>query len=617
MRRRHELPFGAELTPAGVRFRVWAPRAASVALVLEGSGAGARAAMQAEPGGWWSLVSGEAAAGARYRYSIDGDAYPDPASRSQPDGVHGASEVIDPAGYDWRDTGWAGRAWEELVVYELHLGTFSETGGFAGAIEHLSELAALGVTAVELMPIAEFAGRRNWGYDGAQLFAPSSAYGRPDDLKRLVDACHARNLAVLLDVVYNHFGPEGNYLHAIAPDFFTERHKTPWGAAIAYDGPTSRPVRDFIVHNALYWLTEFHLDGLRLDAVHAIIDDSQPDIIDEIADAVRRRITDRPIHLLLENDKNEARRLTRSGSGQAQRYTAQWNDDLHHALHVLVTGQTAGYYGDYADNPAARLGRALAEGFAYQGEASPFRDGRPRGEASGGLPATAFVSFLQNHDQIGNTPFGNRIADLAPEALVHAAVAIVLLSPQIPMLFMGEEWASARPFLFFCDFAPPLDEAVREGRRREFAQFPEFGDPAAQQRIPDPTAEATLAASRLDWAARGREPHVRWLRRYRELLRLRAQEIVPRLAGVAPCGRYEAVGSDALSVEWRLGDGSLLLLLANFGDGAAPLPCPAPSQGLLYCSTAIGLASEIPPQSAAFYLLPTGAREAPGASEAS
>ncbi|HTV90447.1 MAG TPA: malto-oligosyltrehalose trehalohydrolase [Stellaceae bacterium] len=603
MRRRHELPFGAELAAGGVRFRLWAPRASSAALVLATPAEGPiRLPMSPQPSGWWSLTTPQAKAGTRYRFGVDDGDYPDPASRAQPDGVHGASEVVDPGAYDWHDDAWRGRAWEDLVIYELHLGTFSEQGGFAGAITHLDDLVRLGVTAVELMPIAQFAGKRNWGYDGVQLFAPSSAYGRPDELKALVAACHARGLAILLDVVYNHFGPEGNYLHAIAADFFTDRHDTPWGAAIDYDGPNSRPVRDFMVHNALYWLEEYHFDGLRLDAVHAIADDSHPDIVSEIAEIARARIADRPVHLVLENDNNEARRLVRADA-RPTRYTAQWNDDLHHALHVLVTGRAEGYYGDYAVRPGAHLGRALAEGFAYQGEPSPFRDGRQRGEPSGTLPATAFVAFLQNHDQVGNTPFGTRIATAAPDALVHAAVAIVLLSPQIPLLFMGEEWASARPFLFFCDFAPPLDEAVREGRRREFAQYPEFADPAARERIPDPTAEATFAASRLDWSERERPPHAMWLVRYRHLLALRSKAIAPRLAGMAPGGRCICLGPAAAQVEWRLGDGARLLLLANFAAAPVPVGLP-PRLHLLYSSASVEPGGELPAACAAFYLLP-------------
>src|SRR5579872_1440834 len=304
MQRHFELPLGAELVAGGVRFRLWAPRARQVSLRLDGSAE--PIAMRSEPGGWFSLVTDRAGAGSRYKYVVDGETYPDPASRFQPDGVHGASEVIDPSAYVWGDDAWRGHPWEEAIVYELHLGTFSESGDCAGAIGRLDELCDLGVTIVELMPVAAFPGSRNWGYDGVQWFAPAAPYGRPEDLKALVEACHARGLAIMLDVVYNHFGPEGNYLYPITPDFFTDRHHTPWGAAINYDGPNSRPVRDFAVANALYWLEEFHFDGLRLDAVHAIADDSKPDIVTEIGEIVRRRITDRPIHLVLENDRNEA-----------------------------------------------------------------------------------------------------------------------------------------------------------------------------------------------------------------------------------------------------------------------------------------------------------------------
>ncbi|HEY4470188.1 MAG TPA: malto-oligosyltrehalose trehalohydrolase [Stellaceae bacterium] len=591
MRRHHELPFGAELTSGGVRFRLWAPRARGVSLMLQD---GPETPMDAEADGWFWLTTDRAGAGSRYRYRVDGAEHPDPGSRYQPEGVHGASEVIDPAGYEWRDAAWRGRPRHELVIYELHLGAFSERGGFTGAIAHLDHLAALGVTAVELMPVAECPGQRNWGYDGVQWFAPSRRYGRPEELKALVEGCHAREIAVLLDVVYNHFGPEGNYLHAIAPDFFTERHHTPWGAAINFDGPRSRPVRDFVVHNALYWLEEFHLDGLRLDAVHAIVDERTPDILAELAETVQQRVTDRPVHLILENDRNEARRLTRD-------YTAQWNDDVHHALHVLLTREERGYYGDYAERPLEHLGRALATGFAYQGEPSEHRHGHPRGEPSGDLPATAFVSFMQNHDQIGNTPFGTRIEAVAPEPLMHVAVSIVLLSPHIPLLFMGEEWASRRPFPFFCDFGPPLDEAVREGRRREFAHYPEFADLEAQRHIPDPNAEATFAAARLDWSEPQEPSRARWLERYRELLSIRHREIVPRLDRIAPGGSFRAFGPAALRVDWRFGDGSRLAVLANFAATPAPL-APPPQGRLLYC-TGAPPGDALPQHCAAFYLL--------------
>ena len=603
MHRHHSLPFGAEPTPGGVRFRLWAPRANAVSVQLEDANP-ATYRMTGEPGGWFTLTTEKAEQGSLYRYLVDGQAFPDPASRHQEGGVHGPSEVVNPLAYDWRDLGWRGRSWEEIVLYELHLGAFSDTGDFAGAVQHLDHIVELGATAVELMPIAEFPGHRDWGYDGVLLYAPASQYGRPEALKHLVEACHARGLAIFLDVVYNHFGPEGNYLPAIARDFFTDRHHTPWGAAIDFSGPNSRPVRDFFICNALYWLEEFHFDGLRFDAVHAIYDDTEPDIISEIGEAVRGHITGREIHLVLENDRNQTRYLRRR-HGRIDRYDAQWNDDLHHALHVLVTGDRSGYYGDYAAEPAKHLGRALAEGLAYQGEPSPFRGGKARGEPSGELPATAFVSFLQNHDQVGNHPFGTRIAARADEGALHAAVAIVLLSPQIPLLFMGEEWASVRPFAFFCDFEPGLRESVREGRRREFAHFPEFADEVARERIPDPTASSTFAMSRLDWAEPRKKAHAFWLARYRRLLEIRAREIVPRLAGVPSfAGSYHVVGSKAVSVEWQLGDGSHLLLLANFAEEPASVPGNFANGQMVFSSSDPGA-----PFSATFVLIEPQKRE--------
>ncbi|MBV8652568.1 MAG: malto-oligosyltrehalose trehalohydrolase, partial [Alphaproteobacteria bacterium] len=405
MRRHHVLPFGAEPVAEGVRFRLWAPSASAVRCAIEGA-APRELPMASESGGWFSLTTDAVRPGSRYRYIVDGLAVPDPASRHQPGDVHGPSEVIDPSAYDWRDESWRGRAWEEIVLYELHSGTFTPSGDFAGIARRLDHLVRLGVTAIELMPVADFPGRRNWGYDGVLPFAPDGRYGRPEDLKRLVEACHERGLAILLDVVYNHFGPDGNYLHAYAKDFFTRRHATPWGEAINFDGPASAPVRAFFIHNALYWLEEFHLDGLRFDAVHTIRDDRSPGILTEIAQAIRTRFAgERPIHLILENDANSAPLLARE-DGAPRLYTAQWSDDIHHALHVLTTGKTDGYYADYAEQPAAKLGRALAEGFSYQGEASPFRGGKRRGTPSAQLPPAAFVSFLQNHDQVGNDALG-------------------------------------------------------------------------------------------------------------------------------------------------------------------------------------------------------------------
>jgi malto-oligosyltrehalose trehalohydrolase len=574
MKRAHAMPFGAEVRDDGVRFRLWAPSANTVTLVLDTI----ERPMAARPDGWFELQVAGARPGGRYAFRIDGGRpLPDPASRSNPDDVHGASEIVDPRSFAWRDTEWRGRPWEEAVIYELHVGGFTPAGTFAGVAERLDYLVDLGVTAIELMPVADFPGRRNWGYDGVLPYAPDSRYGHPDDLKHLVEAAHARGLMVLLDVVYNHFGPDGNYLHAYAAPFFTERHHTPWGAAIDFEGPHSRTVRDFFVHNALYWLEEYHFDGLRLDAIHAIHDATAPDIVEEICTAVHRGIgRKRPIHLVLENDGNESHYLERDGKASPRQATAQWNDDIHHALHVLLTGERDGYYADYADAPLRHLGRCLAEGFAYQDDVSPYRGGARRGEKSDHLPPTAFVSFLQNHDQIGNRAFGERIGQLAGPAALAAASAVLLLAPSPPLLFMGEEFAAAQPFLFFCDFAGDLATAVTEGRRGEFARFARFADPAVRSHIPDPNAEGTFQTCVLDWNAPTKPPHLAYLARTRELLRLRRQWIAPRLAGMEGGARFEIHDPGALSATWKLGDRSRLSLLANLCDSpSGPLPVPA------------------------------------------
>ena len=563
--RRHAMPFGAEITPEGVRFRLWAPGCRQARLCLDDAPALAMAGLG---GGWFGLTVGQAGPGSRYRFEVDGDRrVPDPASRFNPDDAQGPSEVIDPGAFPWEDGAWRGRPWTEAVIYELHVGAFSPEGSFEGVRRRLDYLRELGVTAIELMPVADFPGARNWGYDGVLPFAPDSRYGRPEALKALVQAAHARGLMVFLDVVYNHFGPEGNVLHGLAPGFWSPDRQTPWGPAIAFDGPERETVRAFFIHNALYWLEEYHLDGLRLDAVHAILDGSARHFLDELAERVRAGLEPgRQVHLVLENDANEARRL---GPG---RCTAQWDDDLHHALHVLCTSETDGYYRDYADDPAGRLGRALAEGFAYQGEPSPYRGGRPRGEPSAHLPAPAFVAFLQCHDQVGNRAFGERIGQLAPEPALRAAAALYLLAPSIPMLFMGEEFAAATPFLYFCDFAGELGRAVTRGRRGELAGL---GGAVAAGDIPDPNEERTFLRSRLDWSCLDRPAHAGWLEYYRRLLDLRRRVIVPRL-GAMPgrAGRAERLGPGALRVTWRLGDGSGLHLLANLSG--APFTAEPP-----------------------------------------
>ncbi|MGE0798912.1 MAG: malto-oligosyltrehalose trehalohydrolase [Lautropia sp.] len=527
--------------------------------------------------------------GWRYRFRIDGGApVPDPASRWNPDDVHGASVVIDPA-FRWQHDDWPGLPWHRCVLYELHVGTFTEAGTFAAAIERLAHLAALGITAIEVMPVADFPGTRNWGYDGVLHYAPDASYGTPDDFRRFIDAAHGHGIAVILDVVYNHFGPDGNYLHGYASAFFDPGRQTPWGAAIAFDGADAAAVRAFFVENAWYWIDAFHLDGLRLDAVHAIRDQSPTHLVAEIAATLRHRLTAqrpgsgaaRPVHLILENDRNQATLLARGRDGIPIAGTAQWNDDIHHALHVLVTGERDGYYGDFADRPAERLADGLAHGFIYRGERSGHAGGLPRGEPTDGLPPTAFINFLQNHDQIGNRALGERIGTLAPASAVRAAAACVLLGPAIPLLFMGEEFAASAPFLYFCDFTGDLAAAVRDGRRCEFARFERFADPAMRDRIPDPGAAATFAASKLDWRELDREPHAAMLIFYRECLAARRSHVEPLLAGgEAVAGEFRMLSPRAFVVHWRFAAGALALA-ANF-EAHAPVALTGADERLVF-----------------------------------
>jgi maltooligosyltrehalose trehalohydrolase len=406
---------------------------------------------------------------------------------------------------------------------------------------------------------------------------------------------------VFLDVVYNHFGPEGNYLRVYAPEFFTDRHHTPWGEAINFYGPGSRVVRDFFIQNALYWLTEYHFDGLRLDAVDRIADISDPDILTEIGQTVRRTIRDRPVHLVLENDDNAAHYLR----PERKLYNAQWNDDIHHALHVALTGECDGYYGDYADEPVQRAGRCLSEGFDYQGQASAFRDGAKRGQASADLPPTCFVSFLQNHDQVGNRAFGERILRLTDRCALRAAMTILLLAPSPPLLFMGEEFAADAPFLFFCDFGKDLAEAVTNGRRNEFSRFARFRDPELRAQIPDPNARETFVKSRLDWDTLAQPPHKEFVDFYRTLLRVRQEEIVPRVHGMTSNrASFSMLSERALAATWELIDNERLSLLSNLS--AKPVQHSTSVPGRLLYSTAQSTADQLghglPPWSAAWFL---------------
>ncbi len=571
---RHDMPFGAHLFEgSGARFRLWAPTQQQVTLVVDHAGRTHEEPMEIRAGGWFELSLGpdRARAGDLYRYRLaDGLLIPDPASRFQPEDVLGPSQIVDPMAYEWRHGDWTGRPWEETVLYELHVGAFSPEGDYDGLRRQLDHFVELGVTAVELMPLADFDGRRNWGYDGVLPFAPDSGYGPPEALKRLIDEAHGRELMVFLDVVYNHFGPSGNFLAHYAPAFFTPRHHTPWGNAINFDDAGSEVVRQFFVHNALYWLREYRFDGLRFDAVHAIQDDSRRHVLEEIAATVMAEVgTERACHLVLENDANAAHHLERKPAGEPRTFVAQWNDDFHHACHVVMTGEGEGYYLDYASEPLALLGRVLAEGFAYQGEPSMHRDGAKRGEPSRDLPPTAFVSFLQNHDQIGNRAFGERIETLAAPDAVRAFHAILVLCPQIPMLFMGEEWGSRRPFLFFCDFAEPLASAVRSGRRKEFERFPAFRDPSSRDRIPDPTVLETFDHSRIDWSERNAAASRSAFAFLRDLIAIRREFIVPHLSGARHGGDWQLAKDGLLQVRWSLGDQTDLAMVANLTERPA------------------------------------------------
>jgi malto-oligosyltrehalose trehalohydrolase len=551
------MPFGATAAADGVRFAVWAPSVPAATLEIDGR----TVVMERAAEGFFYCFDPDAVPGSRYAFRFAGLSFsvPDPASRFNPDGVHEPSEVVSPTAYEWRDAGWRGRPFREAAIYELHVGTFTPQGTYASAAERLDHLRELGVTAIELMPLAATPGSYNWGYDGVLPFAPHPAYGRPEDLKRFVDAAHERGLMVLLDVVYNHFGPEGNYLGHYAQPFFTARHKTPWGNAINFDDAGSDVVRQFFIHNALYWLEEYHFDGLRLDAVHAIVDDSEPTFLRELATSVQALSRDRLLHLVLENDRNDGLLLQRDPARRPRAFTAQWNDDFHHALYVLLTDERRGHYVDYRD-AGAQLLRTLTEGFAYQGEQSAYR-GTARGTPSGELPPEAFVNFLQNHDQIGNRPDAARIWALLPPQRLLAAETLLALLPTPILLFMGDEFHAPSPFPFFCNFEGELARAVTEGRRAEFGSLWKEVDLAA---VPAPTTAAARDAAVLDWAAIGREPHRSALERARHRLKLRLRELVPRLP--ARVASRALLGPATVEVQWHLADGASLRLAANLAD---------------------------------------------------
>lgn len=572
--------FGARRLENGrVRFRIWAPAKDQAELEVEGR---PPLPMRRNEDGWFEAEV-DCGPGATYRYRFGDLAVPDPASRAQANGdVHGWSLLVDPHAYAWRTTDWRGRPWEETVLYEVHAGVY---GGFAGVMARLEGWRDLGVTAIQLMPVAEVSGTRNWGYDGVLPYAPAAAYGSPDDLKRLVDRAHELGLMIFLDVVYNHFGPDGAYVHAYAPQMFRDDLHTPWGGAIDF---RRREVRDYFTLNAIYWIEDYRFDGLRLDAVHAI---SEQDWLIEMAEAVRAAAgPDRHVHLVLENEHNAARHLRGP-------FDAQWNDDFHNVMHVLLTGETHAYYADFAEWPTIMLSLCLKLGFIYQGQPSPHHAGQPRGEPSGDLPATAFVSFLQNHDQVGNRAFGERLTALADPRALKAATALMLLCPQIPLLFMGEDEGSTTPFLFFTDFHDELADAVREGRRREFAPFPDFSDPQTRERIPDPNVLSTFERSRPEPGPDAQT----WRAFYRHLLTLRREHVVPRLRGAVGLGAH-AIGEKAVAARWRMADGAWLSLALNLGEGEPNITGYRRGE-MIYASSAV--ANHLPPFSLAAWLEPT------------
>lgn len=568
MRHAHPLPLGAELLSESTsRFRIWAPACKGMSLEIPGQ---PLLPMARGADGVFSRTV-HCGAGTSYQFVTDtGLRVPDPLSRAQVCDAEGPSMVVDPGAYHWRHAAWRGRPWKEMVIYELHVGCF-DGGRFRNVTERLGTLQRLGVTAIQLMPIADFAGKRNWGYDGVLPFAPDRAYGTPDDLKQLIDTAHGLGLCVYLDVVYNHFGPRGNFLHQYAPSFFLPDSDSPWGAAIDF---SQHHVQQFYIENALYWLQEYRFDGLRFDAVHAI---QERDFLILLAARVRAAIDpERRVHLMLENEDNDAALLNPG------HYDAQWNDDAHNALHVLLTGESEGYYAPYTDAPTARLARCLGEGFAWQGEPFPGYQGAPRGTPSSSLPPTAFIFFLQNHDQIGNRALGERLTTLTDLQRLRAAVTLQLLCPQIPLLFMGEEWGAQTPFLFFTDFDGELADAVREGRRQEFSDFSAFAHADQRRQIPDPNDEASWKQSCLIYPdLEGETEASSYWRFYHSLLHLRQTYLVPHLEGCRSLGT-EVLSEGALAAHWQLGNRSVLSMFANLAS--KPIQADLPSGDCLFVS---------------------------------
>ena len=553
---------GAWPEGGATRFRLWAPEAASVEVIVDRPATGDPDCYHLAKGvdGYYQTSLPEVQAGDRYRYRLDGRGpYPDPASRYQPLGVHGPSQVVDPGAFQWSDQLWTGLALEDLILYELHVGTFTPAGTFASAREQLPTLKDLGVTAVEIMPVADFAGQYNWGYDGTALFAPARCYGTPDDLRRFVDDAHRIGLAIHLDVVYNHLGPDGAYLETFSPYYFSTRHQSPWGAGVNFDGPHNTEVRRFFIENALHWIHEYHIDGLRLDATHAIVDQSQRHVLAELAAALRQSLdrSGRKVHVIAEDVRNLAT-MIKPESEQGWGLDAIWSDDFHHQIRRSLAGDHDGYFQDFSGT-MQDIASTIKAGWFCRGEPSRYF-GQARGTDPSGLTPTRFVFFIQNHDQVGNRALGDRIHHQIDLAIYRAVTALLLLVPQIPLLFMGQEWAASTPFLFFTDHHEELGKIVSQGRRREFSQFEAFRDKNKRAEIPDPQDPKTFQASFLRWQEQKVEPHGSVLRLYKKLLELRRVERALRVResrcfeldalddGALLLRRFDPLGSDLLAV---------------------------------------------------------------------
>lgn len=589
----YNMPFGiSRLSNSSYKFNLWAPDASSVSLCFYNNDQiSEEYSLNKNNDGWFTLTTNAARCGSLYKFNIDNNlTVPDPASRYQPQDVHGPSQIINPDAFNWEDTAnWKGKPWTDSVIYELHIGTFTPEGTFQAIKNKLDYLIDLGVTAIELLPVADFPGNWNWGYDGVLIYAPDSSYGTPDDLKDLIKTCHQKGLMVFLDVVYNHFGPEGNYLYCYAKSkFFSSKHKTPWGDAINFD---NKNVRDFFIHNALFWLTEYQFDGLRLDAIHAIKDDSSPNIVEEIATRIKHSFPqDRFVHLILENHGNESRYLQQK-DGRAILCDAQWNDDFHHCVHIQLTGEVDSYYADYSveNSPypvSQHLATSATQGFSYQGQILTNKKTKPRGENCKNLNPYAFINFLQNHDMVGNRAFGERIDQLCSTNALKAALTLFLLTPSIPMLFMGEEWATSSPFLFFCDFGEDLADSVRNGRREEFSKFPQFSNPEIRNTIPDPLSKTTFVSSKLNWNELSTNKNKEIHQLYKSLLEVRKQHIVPLLNNV--CGNtstYKTFNDQVFCAQWPdTVQKKILKVISNLSDSPFPYNDLWPDN-LLYCTS--------------------------------